>query len=153
MILSGLCKNDIKLIDPNPYNQHCIFDLAKTMLSLWIGYEFVYFDFFEIATELGRDGQVVVDVVLKERGCMEQYAVAADKFTRYARKRLAKLIGVPQSSFDRVLRLGAALTAMAIPSFHLIRHNQPDRALAFLALGLVNASYALDDVTPDSALL
>jgi hypothetical protein len=58
---------NIKLIDPNPYNTGAIYDLAKTMLSLWLGYELVYFDMFDLsATVRDRQDEVVINISLKK---------------------------------------------------------------------------------------
>ena len=140
---------DVRLVDPNPYNQHGLIDVAKTMLSLWIGYEFIYFDFFRVELEeVGQQGQVAVEVSLDLNGRGEQYTAAASQFIEYARTEIADVLGLPRHSFQRLIRMASALTALAIPSFHAIRHGRPDRALAFLALGMLHASYALADETP-----
>ncbi|MEU6551571.1 hypothetical protein ABZ915_14995 [Streptomyces sp. NPDC046915] len=141
--------HEVMLIDPNPYNQHGLLDLAKTMLSLWVGYEFVYFDFFDVAVEIeGSGDDVSVEVVVDAEEFQKEYAEAADRLMRYARTELAGILGLPRAAFDRLVRMAAALTALAIPAFHLIRHNRPDRALAFFALGMLHASYALADEFP-----
>jgi hypothetical protein len=38
--------------------------------------------------------------------------------------------------------MASALTALALPSFHVIGHSRPDRALDFASLGLLHASHA-----------
>lgn len=138
---------EIALIDPNPYNGHCLYDLAKTMLSLWIGYEFVYFDSFQVSSEM-RDGQVSVEIGFTEQECRDRYKVGASNFLDYAKKELRSVLNVPEDSFERLVCMATALTALAIPSFHLIHHHRPDRALGFLALGLLYASYALTNDIP-----
>jgi hypothetical protein len=143
ILLSQGGRQELKLIDPNPYNSNGLMDLAKTMLSLWIGYEFVYFDFFDINTEVSAGGEVRVDVKLHSDDYGDVYAVAAERFMEYARTELGDFLGISRRSFDRLVYMSAALTALAIPSFHLIRHGRPDRALAFAALGLLHASHAL----------
>ncbi|MDT0402696.1 MULTISPECIES: hypothetical protein [Streptomyces] len=141
--------HEVMLIDPNPYNRHGLLDLAKTMLSLWVGYEFVYFDFFEVTVRTGQpEGCVSVDVVVDADEFRKEYADAAERFMGYARTELPDVLGLPRNAFDRMVRMAAALTALALPAFHLIRHNRPDRALAFAALGILHASYALADETP-----
>jgi hypothetical protein len=141
--------HEVMLIDPNPYNRHGLLDLAKTMLSLWVGYEFVYFDFFEVAVGTGEpEGCVSVDVIVDADEFRKEYAEAAERFMGYARSELPGVLGLPRNEFDRMVRMAAALTALALPAFHLIRHNRPDRALAFAALGILHASYALADETP-----
>ncbi|WP_154685975.1 hypothetical protein [Streptomyces himastatinicus] len=140
---------EVMLIDPNPYNQYGLLDLAKTMLSLWIGYEFIYFDFFEVAVEAGgSEGCVSVDVIVDANDFQKEYAEAAEGFMWYARSELSGVLGLPKTAFDRLVRMAASLAALAIPAFHLIRHNRPDRALAFAALGILHASYALDGDAP-----
>ncbi|MFD8810764.1 hypothetical protein ACFV23_04540 [Streptomyces sp. NPDC059627] len=139
----------VMLVDPNPYNQHGLLDLAKTMLSLWVGYEFVYFDFFEVSVEVGGSEDCVsVDVILDAKEFQKEYVEAAERFMQYARIELSEVLGLPKNSFDRLVRMATSLAALAIPAFHLIRHNRPDRALAFAALGILHASYALDGDAP-----
>ncbi|AUI60410.1 hypothetical protein [Amycolatopsis sp. BJA-103] len=149
ILLSAGPSREVKLIDPNPYNQHGLFDLAKTMLSLWIGYEFVYFDLFEVS--IGRNGmgdELDVKITFHSPGSVADYEAAAAQFIEYARCRLAGFLHLPKALFDRLVRMAAALTALAIPSFHLIAHCRPDRALAFHVLGLLHASYALSGNEP-----
>jgi hypothetical protein len=135
-------QREIRLIDPNPYNQHGLFDLAKTMLSLWIGYEFVYFDLFGVQTKVTAD-EVAVEVTLDVTDHGDHYATAAAEFMRYATRELSCVLGLPSAPFVRLVHMAAALTALAIPAFHAIRHRRPDRATAYLALGLLHASHAL----------
>lgn len=151
ILLSQGHRPEVKLIDPNPYNANGLLDLAKTMLSLWIGYEFIYFDFFDVVSEIRVGGEVSVDVKLLSADCADVYAVAAERFMEYARAELCEFLGMSKNSFDRLVGMAAALTALAIPSFHLIRHGRPDRALAFAALGLLHASRALAGRPPPTA--
>lgn len=137
----------LKLVDPNPYNTHGIIDLGKTMLSLSVGYELVYFDFFTVCAHTSTAGgrlAVDVDLAFTAGPRAEPFAQAFEQFTAYAEDELCGWFGSSHRTFRREILMTAALTALAIPSFHATVHRRPDRALAFTALGLLLASCVLD---------
>ena len=137
---------EIKLVDPNPYNTNAVQDLAKTMLSLWLGYELVYFDMFDLSAAVSHTrNDVAVHISVGAAYYRDELKLASERFMAFAEAELAATCGFERRDFRRSARMASALAALAIPAFHVIAHGRPDRALAFVSLGLLHASYALAD--------
>jgi hypothetical protein len=114
------------------------------MLSLWLGYEILYFDMFEISAAVsGESHEVDIEISLGADYCQAELSVASAQFMAFAETELAHACGLDGRDFQRSVRMASALTALAIPAFHVIAHGKPDRAMAFISLGLLHASYAL----------
>lgn len=129
-----------RLLDPNPRNQHPVYDAFKTAMSLLLRYEFLYFDRFDIAYD-EADGAVRVELTLEEAALQEIYERAAERFIAFAAEELADPLGFPAESVPSLLRMGAAVNMLALPVFHLHRGDER-RALAFAAMGLWHAQAA-----------
>lgn len=143
ILVDPRCNEEFYLLDPNPVSWSPLFDIGKTMLSLWVGYEFLYYDLFCIEKfSEKRDGEIDVRIVLGRPDCQDQYEDAAELFHEFAEKELADDAGLGASDFRAQLRLTAALHALAIPMFHLLHHKKEARAVAFACLGLYHASKA-----------
>jgi hypothetical protein len=135
------------LVDPNPTNQSVLFDVAKTLLSLWIGYEFVYFDLFSFAGPLiHRSGEVEIAVVFDRPECQRIYAEAAEMFLEFVESHLTPFLGLDAQTLRTQLRMTAAIHSLAIPMFHLLHHKSESRAVAFMCLGLYHATLALNEL-------
>lgn len=146
ILVEGVGRSKVTLVDPNPYNQQALFDVAKTLLSLIIGYEFMYFDLFKIdfdSVPEKRQCNIAIEFGAKE--CGRQYAIAATIFCEYVEQFLAERLGLKVRGITKRLRMAAALHALAIPWFHLTHHRRQARALAFVASGLFHATVAMDD--------
>ena len=99
-------RRKIKLIDPNPYNVNAIYDLAKTMLSLWLGYELVYFDMFHLSGKVwDRQDKVTIRISLAETRYQEELKVASARFMAYAQAELAAVCGLRERDFRRSVRM------------------------------------------------
>jgi hypothetical protein len=136
-----------RLVDPNPSIGHPMFDVSKTMLSLWLRYEFVYFDLFGVAVDEGPAGSIDIELRFDRPWCQDQYAIAADRFLSFVQQELAGLLGFESGQVPRLIRMAAALQALAIPMFHLLHHGREARAIAFVALGLLGATETLQAET------
>lgn len=145
ILVDGLSATNFRLVDPNPYNQHPLFDVAKTLLSLMIGYEFFYFDNFEIEVKSTHCFDAVDVRVEVARGTYAaEYMQALKIFGEYVETDLASYLEIAKPGLGKQLRMAAALHALAIPWFHLVHHKRGERALAFVAAGLFHATIALD---------
>jgi hypothetical protein len=132
-----------RLIDPNPSNQHPVFDLSKTMMSLWLGYEFFYFDRFSVELDLADADDPRVDVRLDVPDALAAYEEAACRFLDFVDSELAEDLQIPREELRPLLRMGAAIMMLAIPMFHLLHHGNDARATAFLATALWHAEEAI----------
>ena len=114
-----------KLLDPNPINQSIYFDLGKTLLSLWVGYEFIYYDLFSINEFLiESDGGIRIRIGLGRPDCQKIYEEAANMFMKFVQEQLIGLLGIQSEELESRLRMTAALQALAIPMFHLLHHKR-----------------------------
>jgi len=137
------CNERFCLLDPNPMSWSPLFDIGKTMLSLWVGYEFLYYDLFCIEQFLEkRGGEIEVRIALGRPDSQDRYQDATELFLEFAEKELANTVGLEASNLRAQLRMAAALHALAIPMFHLLHHRNEPRAVAFGCLGLYHASKA-----------
>lgn len=137
---------EFRLVDPNAVNRCVLFDVAKTMLSLWIGYEFIYYDLFSIdECTVRSNGGIHVTITLDRPDCQSKYARVASLFVDFAQRELSKYMGLDARRFNSQLRMASALHALAIPMFHLLHHKRESAAFAFTCLGLYHASLALAD--------
>lgn len=144
-ILVGGSDHDFRLVDPNPANSSVMFDIAKTLLSLWIGYEFLYYDLFAIQECVIENGgqELRVTCTLERPECQHEYAVAAEYFVEFVNKELLPSLGLHTADVRSHLGILCGLLALAIPMFHLLHHQHESRALAFACLGLRQATMAL----------
>jgi hypothetical protein len=132
------------LVDPNPTNQHPLFDVCKTMMSLWLGYEPIYFDRFTLAERRSGSGTVELSVTLDDEDVRCVLATAAELFLNYVECELGDMLRLPSSKWRALLRMGAALNMLAITVFHLLHHGKEERALAFAAAALWHAQVAIE---------
>jgi hypothetical protein len=144
-----LCRSDnlkkFWLVDPNPANHSALFDVAKTLLSLWIGYEFVYYDLFSIdECKVYGNEEICVTITFDRLDCQIKYAQTARLFLDFVKRRLSEYLGLDNERLESQLRMAAALHSLAIPMFHLLHHKRESRAVAFTCLGLYHASLALN---------
>jgi hypothetical protein len=130
-----------RLVDPNPSNQHPMYDVFKTMMSLWLKYEFFYFDRFAI-THFSTGRHVEIEIRIDAPHAEAAYDQAAEQFVAFAGRELATHLGFPSSEVRPLLRMGAAINMLAIPVFHLLHHDREPRALAFAATALLHAELA-----------
>jgi hypothetical protein len=133
------------LVDPNPTNQHPLYDVCKTMMSLWLGYEALYYDRFTVTEQATGRGTVDLSVRLDDEDVRRVYATAAELFLDYVEKELGDLLELPSSNWRAMLRMGAAMNMLAITVFHLLHHGKEDRALAFAATALWHAQRAIEE--------
>jgi hypothetical protein len=141
VVIDETAPSGFRLVDPNPCNTHPIFDACKTMMSLWLLYEPIYYDRFSIEAQ-GCDGGIRVELRFEDGAAVATYGEAAERFAEFAEVSLATQLGLPASGFRALLRMGAAINMLAIPMFHLLHHEKEQRALAFLAQGLWHAHEA-----------
>jgi hypothetical protein len=141
VVIDETAPSGFRLVDPNPGNAHPVFDVCKTMMSLWLFYESIYYDRFSIETK-GRDGGIQIELRFDDGAAVPTYSEAAESFVEFAQLSLAPQLGLPPSGFRALLRMGAAINMLAIPMFHLLHHEKERRALAFLAQGLWHAQEA-----------
>jgi hypothetical protein len=138
---------EFRLIDPNPNNGSVLYDVAKTMLSLWIGYEFYYYDLFEFRSiHFYKDGGVKIEIEFTRSDCVDTYKVASEKFINFVIKKLSPLLGLELELIEPQLRMTSALQSLAIPMFHLLHHKKEMRALAFISAGLYHAQIATNEI-------
>jgi hypothetical protein len=131
-----------RLVDPNPSNQHPMYDVFKTMMSLWLKYEFFYFDRFSISHLSTNASHVAVEIRIDAPQAEAIYDEAAERFVAFAERELAPQLGFPSNDFRSLVRMGAAINMLAIPVFHLLHHEREPRALAFAAVALHHAERA-----------
>jgi hypothetical protein len=131
-----------RLVDPNPNNQHPIYDLSKTLMSLWLGYEFFYFDLFGLSAFSATGDLVQVDLELSDDEAQSVYASAAGRFIPFVMTEMQGHLGLPERNGLSLLRMGAAINMLAIPMFHLLHHAHEARAVAFAATALWHAEEA-----------
>jgi hypothetical protein len=137
---------EFRLVDPNPINCCVLFDLAKTMFSLWIGFEFIYYNLFSIDRCIVRsDGNVEVKITLDRPDCQRKYIQAANLFIDFIKHNFSEYLGSEAISFEDQIRMTSALQSLAIPMFYLLHHKSESQAIAFTCLGLYHASLALSD--------
>jgi|GEM_PF-5605588 len=139
------------LVDPNPGNTHPVFDVCKTMMSLWLCYEPIYYDRFSIEA-LSRDGGTAVSLQIEDLEVAAAFSAAGDRFAEFAELTLAPWLELSRREFRALLRMGAAINMLAIPMFHLLHHRNERRALAFLAQSLWHARQAMSEIDELSAL-
>jgi hypothetical protein len=115
------------------------------MLSLWLGYEFYYYDLFNISSfHISEDGGIAVRIDVERSDCIASYKIAAERFFTFLKDHLCTLMGLDPEYLRPQLRMASALQALAIPMFHLLHHKKEMRAFAFACIGLYHAQLALD---------
>lgn len=132
------------LVDPNPLNESPLYDLGKTMMSLWLGYEFIYFDRFSIDWMVRPDGLLELTIDLADGEAVAAYDEAAERFIAFVERQLLQHLSLPRARLRLSLRMSAAIHMLAITVFHLLHHRRERRALAFFATALRHAQDALD---------
>lgn len=147
ILVSARAPHGFRLVDPNPANGNPLFDLAKTMMSLWLGYELIYFDLFAIAWRQGREA-VEVEIELGAEEVQAVYRDAAERFVSFVEVELAHRLALPRNDLRSLLRMSAAIHMLAIVVFHLLHHGREQRALAFAATAMLHAQAALDARAP-----
>lgn len=142
VVIDPVAPAGFRLLDPNPSNQHPIYDVFKTMMSLWLKYEFLYFDKFTVTHGLSDEGCVEVEIHIDAPQAEAAYDQAAELFVAFVGDELAGQLGLPPKELRMLLRMGAAINMLAIPVFHLLHHDREPRALAFAATALLHAEQA-----------
>lgn len=132
------------LVDPNPANRHPVFDVCKTMMSLWLGYEAIYFDRFAITELDPGSGAIELSLTLADEDVEHVYATAAALFLDFVDRELGDSLRLPSPARRGLLRMGAAINMLAIAVFHLLHHGREERALAFVATALWHAQDVLE---------
>jgi hypothetical protein len=144
-VLVGGSNDEFRLVDPNPANNSVIFDIAKTLLSLWVGYEFLYYDLFAVQECIVKTGgqELYFTCTLERPECQHEYAVAAERFIEFVEKELLPSLGLHIANVRSTLGVICGLLALAIPMFHLLHHERESRALTLACLGLRQAAMSL----------
>jgi hypothetical protein len=132
------------LVDPNPVNENPIYDLGKTMMSLWLGYELIYFDRFSVEWTVKSDDLLALEIETSSEEVSAVYLEAAERFMSFVEHDLVHHLSLPQGEIRVLLRMSAAIHMLAITVFHLLHHKRERRALAFAGTALLNAQAALD---------
>lgn len=145
VLISAGAKHGFALVDPNPANQSAIYDLGKTMMSLWLEYEPYYFDRFNVECEVLAGGGVALEVETTAPEVSATYREAADRFMPFVERELIQYLALPPSRLRASLRMGAAIHMLAITVFHLLHHGSEGRALAFASTALQHAQTAFDE--------
>lgn len=153
ILISDSLPNGFRLIDPNPANESPIYDLGKTMMSLWLGYEPLYFDLFSLDWENGKQGDFHLEINVGAAEVQAIYLDATDRFLPYVERELAQHLRLPTDRLKPALRMSAAIHMLAIPVFHLLHHRKEERALAFAGTALLHAQAALDGEAPSPSRL
>ncbi|OGD88659.1 hypothetical protein A2693_02105 [Candidatus Curtissbacteria bacterium RIFCSPHIGHO2_01_FULL_40_12] len=135
MILEDILINpldgDFKLIDPNGQSFSKYYDFAKTFLSLSTYYEHFYFDLFDLNYK--TDGNI--DIRFFDDRAIAVYDNLSGLFWHYLREYSEFYFANDKLWRRRILFL-TALQNIAIVMFHLIKHNNENRAIGFLLTGI-----------------
>ena len=145
VLISAEAKHGFALVDPNPANQSAIYDLGKTMMSLWLEYEPYYFDRFDVEYEVLPSGGVVLTAETTAPEVSATYREAADRFMPFVERELIQYLALPPRRLRASLRMGAAIHMLAITVFHLLHHGSEARTLAFAGTALQHAQTAFDE--------
>ena len=116
-------------------------------MNLLIGYEFIYYDEYDISKFTKRNnGELEVRISIRRPDCQTIYRQSYEDFFEYVKEELINYLGLDKSMCHQQLRMAAALQALAIPMFHLLHHQNEARALAFACLGLYYATESLTQI-------
>jgi len=137
-------RHGFSLVDPNPVNESPLYDLGKTMMSLWLGYELIYFDRFSVEWAVRPEGPLEVEIETSEEAVNAAYLEAAERFLGFVERELSQHLSLPQGEIRLSLRMSAAIHMLAITVFHLLHHEREQRALAFAGTALLHAQAALE---------
>lgn len=147
ILISPDTTHGFSLVDPNPANDNPLYDLGKTMMSLWLAYEPIYFDLFSIQWRVAPDAGLEVEVELVGEA-PAVYRDAAERFFAFVERELAGSLALPREQLHSALRMSAAIHMLAITVFHLLHHRREERALAFAATAMLHAQCALEARPP-----
>jgi hypothetical protein len=144
VVISAQTPLGFALVDPNPTNRHPLADVFKTMMSLWLGYEPIYYDRFTITEHMVNRDTIELSVRLDDEDVRLVYETAAELFLDYVERELGDVLQLSSSNWRALLRMGAAMNMLAITVFHLLHHGREDRALAFAATAIWHAQVATE---------
>lgn len=142
LFLNG--SDEFLLVDPNAQNTDPLVDLGKMAMSALVKYDLAIRDWVN-CTVHKSDGGFCFQ--LSERTEWKELAQLYEEVGRWTCQEGRHLISrnvLPDHRIEpRAILLLSGLQAMAIPVFHALHHDNPDRALYFLAYGQLLAEQAL----------
>jgi hypothetical protein len=132
---------NVCLVDPNGVAGSRLYDIGKLFLSLTSCYEFFKYDLFACEIEFERELPRIT-VTLPVHPALAIYAKLAEHLPE-----MLATCGVLADTEHQLTGTGLVLLNglqnLGLPAFHLLRHRAEQRAVAFLALGLLRVTEGL----------
>ncbi len=127
---------DFVLIDPNPLNLDPMVDLAKFAMSCFTAYDIAIRDYVSCHfDERGRLPRLWLNVPGQWTKFRRDQRDFGNWVCVHARRLVSNLILQDERVEPRAIMLLAGLQALAIPAFHALHHNKPQRAMYFFGAG------------------